>query len=190
MRIPFSWLSFDQQKIHFYWFSASVIVLMLINGFVGAPLVTNAAPMGIVTFELAGTVEKSQSVMSSWDETVQKWAAFGLGFDYLFMIVYAGAIALGTLLASRSLKTIGWPLEGIGVWLAWGAFAAAGLDTLENIGLVYQLVWGAHSFWARLSQVCAIGKFSLIFLGLVYAFYALVTYLVFRFYKLSSDNSS
>jgi hypothetical protein len=35
----------------------------------------------VVSLQLAGSVEKAQQIIASWDETARLMAAFGLGLD-------------------------------------------------------------------------------------------------------------
>jgi hypothetical protein len=170
-----------KRRIRLFWFFLFlVILLMVVFNWLGVPLATAAAPNGMISYELAGTPAKSQSILDSWNAHAQLLAAFSLGLDYLFMLVYASALALACLWAGGSLAEHGWPLANISRWLAWGAYLAAALDAVENVALVQQLLAGAGELPARLAQICAALKFGLIFIGLVYVFYALASRLVSR----------
>jgi len=94
------------------------LILFAIFRPLSAPLTTSAAPSGIVSFELARTPENAQAMVASWDGRAQLFAAFGLGFDYLFMLSYAFAIALACLLAAGRHPGA---FAKIGAWLGWGA---------------------------------------------------------------------
>ena len=63
-------------------FLALTLVLMLVLLRIDAPLQTDAAPMGIVSYELAGSVDGAQRILDSWDPTARLYAAFSLGLDY------------------------------------------------------------------------------------------------------------
>lgn len=142
------------------------LILFAIFRPLSAPLTTSAAPSGIVSFELAHTPENAARMLDSWDERAQLFAAFGLGFDYLFMPSYAIAIALGILLAAGRHPGA---FAKLGACLGWGMFAAAIFDALENIGLWYVLLGAANSAWPLLVYWCALFKFGLILLGIAYA---------------------
>lgn len=142
------------------------LILFAIFRPLSAPLTTSAAPSGIVSFELARTPEIAQAMVASWDGRAQLFAAFGLGFDYLFMPSYAFAIALGILLAAGRHPGA---FAKLGAWLGWGMFAAAIFDALENISLWHVLLGATNSAWPLLSYWCALFKFGLILLGIVYA---------------------
>jgi hypothetical protein len=144
----------------------SVVVIFAIFRGLDVPLQTEAAPSGIVSFELAGTPAKAGQILASWDTHANLFAAFGLGFDFLFMLVYATTISLACLMASG--RHGGW-LSRLGAWLGWGAFLAAGLDAVENISLWNQLIGNTTSTWPVVAAVCATIKFTFILLGIVYA---------------------
>jgi len=156
------------------------LVLMWLMTRVGAPLETSAAPYGIISFELAGTPASVEKILASWDENAQLHAAFSLGLDYLYMVVYSTTIALGCIWAAWVLRSRSWPLAGLGAFLAWGQWLAAVLDGIENAGLTIMLFSGSSELWALLARWCAISKFALIFFGLTWVFFGLVVRLVVK----------
>lgn len=181
MRHPYLTLDPRQQKALFWPLLIAALAITAIMNILGRPLITLAAPAGIVSFELAGSPERAQAVLASWDEQARMYAAFGLGFDYLYMLAYSMAIGLGCLLAAETLRSRQWPLAGLGVPLAWGIVLAAICDAIENLVLSMILLAGAAgAAWPALSWLCAVIKFGLIFLGLVYAFYGLAVWFVGR----------
>ena len=172
MKHPLNSAEVAENKPVFWFFFAFTLAVMLCINLLGKPLITSAAPFGIVSFELAGSVEKSQLILDSWDYEAQLSAAFSLGFDYLFMALYSTTIALACLWGSRMLQARSIPGAGAGVLLAWGLWLAAFLDGLENIALGLILFNAPAAPWPQVAQVSALLKFLLIFAGLVYAFFA------------------
>ena len=165
----------------FFWpLLGLTILLMIIFGITGAPLTTETAPYGVVSFELAGTVDVIEQILDSWNAEAQLRAAFGLGLDYLFMVVYASTIALGCGMAARILKDSGWPLYRWGNLLSWLVILAAFLDVIENLALTTVLFGAVVSPWPEIARWCAIPKFVLIFIGIVYVIYGGVVALVER----------
>lgn len=155
--------------------------LMLLLNLTGAPLTTSAAPTGIVSYELAGSVEKAAAILASWDATAQRAAAFNLGLDYLFMLAYGLAFSLACWMAGDTLRARGRPLASLARPLATGAWLAAAFDAVENFALTSMLLGGAASApWPGVARLCALLKFALLFVGLVYASYGLVVKLVVR----------
>lgn len=163
---PLSFLPLSLRKPLFFPLLALTLVLFAVFRLLNAPLVTSAAPDGIVTFELAGSPAESAAVLASWDETARLFAAFGLGLDYLFMPCYALALSLGTLLAAG--RHEGW-FKALGALAGWEALAAALFDAVENFALWKILLGALTSPWPELAAVCAQVKFGLLLLGLLYA---------------------
>jgi hypothetical protein len=165
----------------------SLAVTLLLFGIfrlLDAPLRTSAAPNGIVSFELAGTEFQARAILDSWNRLSLLlssvpgipnsevlpipfvFAAFGLGLDYLFMPLYALALSLAILLAAGR---HGGVFKQAGAWLGWGAFAAAAFDALENFALFRVLTGMSVSPWPRLAAVCAILKFTLLLVSILFA---------------------
>ena len=185
MRHPLEVIPFSSRKPLFWAFLFGTLILFAVFRVLDAPLRTPAAPNGIVSFELAGTPSRAQAVIDSWHEMslllssvegepvpgmvsrAYAFAAFGLGIDYLFMPVYATALALGILLAMG--RHEGW-FARLGTWLGWGAYIAALFDAVENYAMARMLllneVWSPHP---EVAAYCALVKFGLLFLGLFYA---------------------
>ena len=176
MKHPFEFISPAVSKRVFIALLVWTLGLMALMQVLNRPLQTAAAPAGIVSYELAWTPAKAQEILASWEPQDNPpmgfklikpyYAAFSLGFDYLFMPSYATAIALGVLLAARRRSGL---FLRIGAWLGWGALAAAGFDALENFALWRQLTDLPVSPWPQVAAVCATIKFTLILLGLAYA---------------------
>ena len=98
--------------------------------------------MGIISYELAGTVGAGAKHPGFLGRLTQLHAAFALGFDYVFMLAYSTAIGLACVMAAGVLGSRGWPLAGIGAGLAWAQWLAAGLDAVENFALTAMLFGG------------------------------------------------
>ena len=180
MRHPFQSIKASSRSRIFWFLLAAAVLLTVIMNWISQPLITPAAPYGIVSFELAGTAARSHLIIASWDKIARLYAAFGLGLDYLYMVVYSFTIGLGCILAAEALYRGKFPLGSFGALLAWGLWLAALLDALENIALAVQLLEQGSSPWPLVALVCASAKFSLIFLGLVYAFYGLAMHAAAR----------
>jgi hypothetical protein len=156
------------------------LILFGIFRILDVPLQTPAAPNGIVSFELARTVEQAVGILASWNERSNPMgayfelmvyptplqAAFGLGLDYLFMPMYAFALAFGTLLATG--KHNG-RLRSLGAVAGYGALAAAVFDAVENYALFQILLGKVFSPYPEVAFYCATIKFMLLIFGLVIA---------------------
>jgi len=104
-------------------------------------------------------------MLDSWDAGARLKSAFGLGFDFLFMPVYATALSLGILLAVDRRRGV-W--STLGKALGWGAFAATVFDAVENTALFSILQGNIVAPYPQVAAGCATVKFVLIFLGLFY----------------------
>ncbi len=165
MNHPLDLIPDKSRKPIFWAFLTGTVILFAIFRPLGAPLTTSAAPAGIVSFELARTPVNAAAMIASWDSHAQLYAAFGLGFDFLFMPVYALTLSLGALLAAG--RHPGW-FACLGAWLGWGAFLAALLDAVENVGLWHSLLGPVSAPWPLVSYWCAAFKFAFILLGIAY----------------------
>ncbi len=186
-RYPFNWLSTSGQKRAFVALLALTLAVMVSLNALGGPLNTEVAPLGIVSFELAGELSIAQSMVESWGQTGQVYAGLNLGLDYLFLVAYSSCISLGCVLVARSLsrsnsarpgssdpgqkRGFGNPLRAIsdvGVLLAWAQFGAALLDAVENYALIQVLLGSQQELWPVVARWCAIPKFLIVAAGLVY----------------------
>jgi hypothetical protein len=163
-----------QRRIIFGFALVAALWITVFMNIIGEPLVTPEAPAGIVSFELAGTSSKAQIILNSWNTRAKLFAAFGLGFDYLYMLAYSTAISLGCLFASSEIRERNWPFGLFGAPLALGIWLAAVFDAVENLALAFILLGGASSdIFPAIARVCALVKFGLILLGMVYVVYGL-----------------
>lgn len=136
------------------------------------------AQLTIVDFELAGSVENAQTIIDAWTETDRIRAGFSLGFDYLYMPVYSTTIALACLMAAGVLKSKAWHASGI--LLAWGLWLAAIFDAIENLALFTELLGNNVAPYPQIAQICAVIKFGLIGLGLLYVIAGVVAKILAR----------
>lgn len=180
MRHPFQAIPASSERVVFIGLTVATLVLMVLMNAIGAPLKNETAPSGIISYELAGNFQNAQQIIASWDGSARLHAAFSLGLDFLFLVVYSSAIGLGCLLAGKALSRRKWPLVALSVPLAWGLWLAAFADAVENIALTLILFGNPAEWLAPLARWSAIIKFGLIFAGLVYAFMGLVVSLVVK----------
>ena len=130
--------------------------------------------MGIVSFQLAGSLSEANLIMESWHTQEQMHAAFSLGLDHLFMLAYAVAFGLACVLLATKLLSKGSRLAGLGPILAWGAIMAALLDVLGNYTL-WQLLMGSEAeTWAVISYWSATIKFTILAVIILYIVVGLI----------------
>jgi hypothetical protein len=145
----------------------TIILMILLNG-LGASLNNSVAPDGMISFELAGDVDSSQGIINSWNAESQLIAAFSLGLDYLFLVVYSTTIGLGCIWAISAFRPKNLQLVAAGLLLAWGQWLAALFDGVENAALYKLLLGDLQSPWPEVARIFATLKFILIALGLIY----------------------
>jgi hypothetical protein len=176
MKHPLEFFPVHLRKPFFLAFLFLTLLLFAIFQILDQPLRTDAAPFGIVSFELAGTPLAAREITESWKQlslllsasgepnpdivnVAYVFAAFGLGLDYLFMPVYALALSFATLLAAQ--KHVGW-IHSLLVLAGYGAFAAALFDVVENYALFQVLLGRVDASYPEIAAFCAAIKFSLI----------------------------
>jgi hypothetical protein len=178
LRHPFENLRSAIQKKYFIGFLIATILIMVIMNFIGSPLTTSSAPSGIVSFEFAFSPTRAQEIINSWSQDVQLRAAFIQGLDFLFPLVYSAALGLGCVLTANGLRTRGKKSSRLGAPLAWGLLLAVICDYIENIALVIILFGKDQSPFPEIAGVCALIKFSIIFIAIGYILYGLIVRIV------------
>ncbi len=147
----------------------ATLLIMVVFQATSSEMSTSAAPQGIVSFELAGTVAKAQAIIDSWNSLARQQAAFGLGLDYLYMPLYSTTIALACVWVADALHRRSPGGSGLGILLAWGLWLAALLDAMENAALLRMLFGSVVEPWPQMAFWCAALKFALILAGIAYA---------------------
>jgi len=159
----------SQKMRRFFWLLFGLTILTILGmQITGESLKTEAAHAGIVSFELVGTLSGSQSIVESWQGPAMTWVGINMGLDFLFLFLYASTIALACLILSDKMATNLGVLKILGKWLAVGILIAAGLDIIENISLILLLTGSENEFLPQLARWCAIPKFALVLLSLLY----------------------
>ena len=148
-----------------------------------AHLKTAAAPAGIVSFELAGNMESTRQIISSWGLDGQVRAALSLGLDYFFLAVYATFIAMACAQIAKALRWGPRMLATVGFLLAWTQFPAALLDAVENTALIQLLLGSSRPALPLVARWCAVIKFTLVGAGLLYIIGAGLVFLVIKFFR-------
>jgi len=170
-------LAFLNQKrsVSVFWILFTMTILTLIGmQITGNPLITDAAPGGIVTFELIGTFTGSQLIIESWQGSLMTYAGLNMGLDFLFLTLYGITIALGCLLISVRLPESWQTVKRIGFGLAVGVLFAAFLDIIENVALIKLLLGSQNEILPFLAKWAAIPKFILVLMALLYVVGGLV----------------
>ncbi|MCP4443120.1 MAG: hypothetical protein GY810_29790 [Aureispira sp.] len=165
MKTPFVWIGIDQHKKAFVVFTILTLLCMVGLGVSGDALKVNEAPMGILDYEFAGTLENAQAMLLAWKtEGVEAFVGFNLGLDYLFMLTYSHAIGLACVLVAQRLNRF----VQLAFVLAALQLVAGGLDAIENFALWKLLLGSDWAVYPLISMCCAAPKFLFVILGLLF----------------------
>ncbi len=159
----------QKTEIKVFWILFCLTVITIVGmQITGKPLKTEAAPGGILSFEFVGTLGGSYAIINSWQNEKIIYAGINMGLDFLFLTLYGITTALSCLLISKKLPEHWKFLKKLGIWLAVAAIAAALLDIVENIALIKLLLESESELLPVLAKWCAIPKFLLILLAIIY----------------------
>ncbi len=153
-----------------------------VAGLAVKPLHEDETGDGIVEFELAGSVERAEEILATWraEDVIDDAKAIQV-FDLVYPLIYAAALAGLCIAAAGAWSRGGRARQArVGIGMAWVAFAAAGFDYVENLGLGISLWDEPASPWPQIAFVAAIAKFAGIYASLLYALSGLVAWFLNR----------
>lgn len=162
----------SRQAARLYWLLlAATFVLGGLLQAIGARYANLSGPDGdtydVIAFEFATTPQRAQHMLSVWGAEGTRAAVLQTLIDYAFLLTYSNAIALGILLIVGRLDSRR-SVVRLGRVLAWGQWAAALLDALENSALLLILTGWPVSPWPQIAAGCAGLKFLLVFAGILF----------------------
>ncbi len=147
---------------------ALTVVLAMALQFVNGALITDAAPWGIASFELAFTESVAASIVESWGEDGLRWAYLSMLLDFAFPAAYASVLALAIARVGTRLIAARHPQAAYVLPLIRLQVATALCDYIENIALVWMLYFGSGSVSAFVAGVFASIKFAMLGLSIGY----------------------
>jgi len=188
-RYPFGWMIRYGERRALIIIIVLTLLVMFCMRLLDSPLKTESAPQGIVSFELAGDLSNSKMVINSWNSKARVYAGLSLGLDYLFLVLYTVSIGSCCIIIARRIvssnKTIGF----IGAGIAWAMLAAGLLDAAENFALIELLLGSEESYWPGIARWCAIPKFGIVALGLLYLILGGISAIVIPKYSRGAHDS-
>jgi hypothetical protein len=127
-------------------------------------------PSNIVQFELAKTLPSAQQIMDEWGEEGISKARLSIFLDFVFIFLYAWAIALGckvstTFSANKNLITAG-TFFSLVIWFA------ASCDLIENLSMLFTLS-DVNDLTVSMAFYFAIIKFTIVLLSLLLIIFSL-----------------
>ncbi|MHA1697088.1 MAG: hypothetical protein ACTSUG_17695 [Candidatus Helarchaeota archaeon] len=130
-------------------------------------LITEFSPNGIISFELAKELSNSNEIINAWGATAKSAAGLSLGFDFLFLLIYASFISWLVYLINDRLfiKSKNIFFKKVSILLP---FIAAFFDVLENMALIKLLLGDLQQIWSSLAYYFAVIKFGLLIVVISY----------------------
>ncbi len=165
---PLSWVPVDHERVFLVTLILANVLVMAGMGMADRHLRTEVTPLGIASFEFVGNSSSADRALSAWGETGRVYAAFSLGLDYLFLLLYSLLSAFLAGLVGRKLEGRFPLVSQLAVWVAWAFVFTGFFDALENTVLIAVVVGASHDLWARLGLVFASMKFALAAVGATY----------------------
>lgn len=148
-----------------------LIILILLNFFAlrifDSALKNEVSTQGIISYELAKDLDQSVNILNAWDPQAKINAGLSLGFDFLFLLVYSGLIALLIYNINNRL----WqdkPFYKLGQVLIVLIFIAALFDAIENFALIKLLLGDLQQVWSSIAYYFAVVKFAIVFVCIAY----------------------
>jgi hypothetical protein len=122
----------------------------------------------MLAFELNAAA--APTMFKDWEQSKSKLKT-ALQWDFLFIFIYSASIATACFIAARFLDSKkGWAVPfKYSLIVICLQLVAAMFDASENVSLLKVLQGPIESPWPQLARWCAICKFSLIIVGLVYS---------------------
>ena len=154
-----------------YWWALALAAL-------GAGVITSAVAAGfpILELEFAWTPERADEVLAGADLDAVRATIL---WDFVFLVLYASALYLGSLWASGVFTSD--RLRQAGAYVAYGALLAGAFDMIENLAmLAYVDGWTGLSGWPAVAGLMATLKFLLVLIAIVYILMGVVAAVIGR----------
>lgn len=174
MQHPLEQLSSTCFRRVFWCALAATAALSALLGSIGARYAEKKGPDGasydVVAFELMRTPDQAKVILATWGPDGIAAAKTQTKLDFLFLLCYSTLVA-GGIVALYTGAPRGWVVTGRA--LAWGQWVAALADALENTALLQVLYGASNTPWPQTAFACALLKFAVLGLGLIWLVTAL-----------------
>jgi hypothetical protein len=139
---PFSWIAEGSARTVARIAGGVALVLIVLIQALTPALMTDAAPFGIVSLQLATSQAAAARIVASWEGGALAVATFSHGLDTVLPFAYA--LGIGAAARVRGLRS---PAAVPAARLAaWSVLVAAATDLVENVAMAVTLLVGAS--WA------------------------------------------
>lgn len=147
-------------------FGALLVFSTALMAFVDVPLQGEAAPWGIVSFELAGTPHRALAILLEWkSKSALGHAKLSLVIDFVYLLIYGLFFSMLAVWIAKRLDEESW-----GGRAAWAATIAAGFDVLENGVLLFEVARvTSPAPYPQLALAFAGAKFVLLGVSVLYS---------------------
>ena len=108
-------------------------------------------------------------LFKTWSPTTKNQLRTALHWDFLFIFIYPAAIAASCFIAGRYLESSGIAAFKYTLIIVFLQLIAALFDATENFILLYILDGVAEGPWPQIAKWCAVVKFMIIGLGILYS---------------------
>lgn len=162
MQHPFEKLEASTRRRALVVMAVVTFLATLGMAFVDTHYKTRATPLGIVSFELAGTPMMAQWMLDAWSEHagMNAWVAFGIGIDFLYLVLYGTLFSLVAAGITARLAAISPGGATVARYVLWLQLVAPLCDAVENVGLMAMLTRNGTETWAPVSTGFALAKFA------------------------------
>jgi len=159
------------------WTGIATLALGLGMSQLGGSLQNGSAPWGLISLELAHTMDGARTVLASWDAAARVDAALVVGLDFLFLVSYSLFLSLMCVQLAGQLYTWHRVPALVGVILSWAMLLAGLVDAVENVALVQMLRGSALPLWPTVAYWSAVPKFVTILLSVAFCLWGWLFYL-------------
>lgn len=155
---PFSWLPHSSRwyVLAALFLAAATLAWKLSSQ--GKPLITPAAPKGMLSFQFSWSRSEAIKILDSWGK-LKNVARKQLRWDYPFLSIYPLLLSLACGMLGDSFGDA----RAVGaVLVSWCVLFAGPLDAIENYALLKMLDSDASESMAKMAGWCAGIKFVLV----------------------------
>lgn len=154
-----------------------LLIFILVNQLIFVPINQSVPTYGILDFEFAWVYERVLMIFSAWGPSGMVLESLAIKWDFLYIVGYGSFIFGAILLITRRLDGT---FQKVGFWMTLTPILAGILDIIENINLLIMLdnTPAFPSFIPFIASLSALIKFSVLILGIVFFFLALILVLI------------
>ena len=149
----------------------ALAALTLVSGLAMLPAMATMADHGasVIAFESAGSVSRSQEILTGWGSAGENAMWWQLTLDTAFLLGYGLLLAGACAAVARRAQANGRPRLGhVAASVAWFGPVAAGADLVQNISLGLILSGHVVQPWPRISALAGILTMTLMAAGVIF----------------------